>query len=95
MGRILAHDFFDMLITEMNYIITEGEVSVKDRRLPWNIRCFNADALAFTIVLNHYDHNSSHACAKCMAEDHWREVLGYRGSMVFLGIRHRLRTQIL
>ena len=87
-----AHDFFDMFTTEINEVIREGGINLNGIKLPLRIRCFIADAPARAMVLNHYSHNSSYACSECVVEGHRSAVPGYRDTMVFLGIRHRLRT---
>lgn len=87
-----AHDFFDMFITEINEIIDSGGIRIRDRILPLRIRCFVADAPARALILNHYGHNSANACSKCKVEGHRCELPGYRGTMIFVGTRHPLRT---
>ena len=65
---------------------------IRSRRIPLILRCFIADAPARTFVLNHYSHNSSNACSKCKVEGIRCTVPGFRGTMIFPGIRYELRT---
>lgn len=85
-------DFFEKFVEEIVTICAEGGIVIHDRRLPLHIRCFIADAPARAMVLNHYGHTSSNACSKCKVEGHRCEEIGYRGIMVFPGIRYSVRT---
>ncbi|XP_032690600.1 uncharacterized protein LOC116853586 isoform X1 [Odontomachus brunneus] len=85
-------DFFEKFIEEILTIRAEGGIIIRNRRLPLHIRCFIADAPARAMVLNYYGHMSANACSKCKVEGYRCEEVGYRGIMVFPGIRHSLRT---
>ena len=87
-----AFDFYEQFVQEILDIRAEGEIEIRGRRLPLNIRCFIADAPARAFVLNHKSHNSSHACSKCKVEGHRSTVPGFEAIMVFPGIGHEART---
>lgn len=58
-----------------------------------NNSCFIADAQARAFALNHFGHMSLNACSKCKVEGHCsEETLSFRGTTIFPGIQHALRT---
>ncbi|XP_033231488.1 uncharacterized protein LOC117182496 [Belonocnema kinseyi] len=85
-------DFFDQIVQEIVEIQEQGGIFIANRQLPLQVRCFIADAPARAFALNHYGHTASNACSKCRVEGHRCEVQGHEGAMIFLGIRHPLRT---
>ncbi|XP_071580866.1 uncharacterized protein [Temnothorax nylanderi] len=87
-----AFDFFAQFVQEIVDIREEGGIFIRNRQLPLNVRCFIADAPARAFALNHYGHTSSNACSKCKVQGHRCEEPGFRGAMIFPGIRHPPRT---
>jgi hypothetical protein len=85
--------FFECFVQELVEIREEGGVLINDRRYPIQIRCFIADAPARAFALNHCGHVSSNACSKCKIEGRRFAVTPFfRGTTIFPGIRHPLRT---
>ena len=63
-------EFYEQSVQEIIHVRKEGGILIRNRRLPLILRCFIADAPARAFVLNHYGHNSSHACSMCKVEGH-------------------------
>jgi len=85
--------FFEYFVQEVIDIQEEGGVFIRNRRLPIKIRCFIADAPARAFALNHFGHTSANACSKCKVEGRrCEETEFFRGTIVFLGIRHSPKT---
>ncbi|XP_071582168.1 uncharacterized protein [Temnothorax nylanderi] len=85
--------FFEHFVQELEEIREEGGVLINDRRYLIQIRCFIADAPARAFALNHYGHVSSNACSKCKIEGRRSAAMPFfRGTMIFPGTRHPLRT---
>lgn len=82
-------EFFEQFVAETIEVRDEGGILVGDRRIPLEVRCFIADALARAFALNHYGETSSNACSKCKVVGHRCTVEVFRKTMVF---RHEQRT---
>lgn len=82
-----AIEFFDAFIQEVKQLRATHGIEFRGKRIPFNFRCFIADAPARAFILNHRGHNASRACSKCKVSGKY-----YKSRMIFLGTNHPLRS---
>lgn len=87
-----ANEFLQSFVNEVSEVNEEGGIEIKNKRLPLVITKFIADAPARAFILNHYGHTSSKACSKCWVTGHRCTNPLFRGTTVFPGVKHRLRS---
>ena len=80
-----AFEFMVQFVEEVEEVIEDGGVKVRDKLVPIQIRYFFADAPARAFVLNHFGHISYHSCSKCIVEGRPSVVPNFERTIVFLG----------
>ena len=66
-----CRNFFNTFIDEVEKARQLGGILANNKRIPFKLKSFVADAPARALILNHYGHNSTNPCSKC-------KVTGFR-----------------